>query len=169
MSSLIDTSTLSTQQAILLSTDGTVTDLIRHFTGEHIHVTKLSQSIIVDNQPVALQLNSPTQLLHRRILLTGSRHYLYAESFFVIERMSEYLRKELLESDIPIGLLWQREKLETFREIISSQCEDNRELIEYFSEAESNDAKFMSRSYLIYHGGVPLGLITEKFPASYFK
>ena len=157
---------LSQQQAILMDTDGTVTDLIRHFTGEEIAVTKLSQDVVSTAQPEALQLNNPSHLLHRRILLTGSKPYLYAESYFVIDRMSDFLRKELLESNVPIGLLWQREKLETFREILAKYCEKDEALQDYFKDLKQ--ALFLSRSYRIYHGGLPLGLITEKFPASYF-
>lgn len=155
-------------QAILLDTDGTVTDLIQHYTGETIHVTKLTQDLIVADQPSALRLSAPTQLLHRRILLSGAQqHYLYAESFFVIERMSDYLRHELLESQVPIGVLWQREKLETFREILAREQETNEELGQYFADLAKPE--FWSRRYLVYHGGAPLGLICEKFPVEYFR
>lgn len=164
---------LSTFQSILLSTDGTVTDLVRHYVGEDIHVTKLSQQTIEDDKPEALELSEKEQLLHREILLSGpSQHYLYAESYFVIGRMSEFLRKELLESNIPIGLLWQREKLETFREILGHQFENNQQLQEYFPDVVnvgSNSVEVLSRRYKVYHGGKVLGLITEKFPAQYFR
>ncbi len=159
-------SDLSQQQRILLNTDGTVTDLIRLFTGEEIRVTKLSQEVVVSAEPDGLQLEKASRLLLRRILLTGNKHYLYAESYFVIDRMSEFLREQLLDSNIPIGLLWQQEKLETFREILAKGCEEDAELLDYFSDLKQ--ATFLARTYRIYHGGLPLGLITEKFPSSYF-
>jgi len=155
-------------QAILLDTDGTVTDLIRHYTGEDIHVTKLTQELITTDQPSALRLSAPTRLLHRCILLSGEQqHYLYAESFFVIDRMSDYLRHELVESQVPIGVLWQREKLETFREVLNREQETNAEIAQYFPNLQT--PLFWSRQYLVYHGGEPLGLICEKFPVEYFR
>jgi chorismate-pyruvate lyase len=158
---------LSAYQNILLDTDGTVTDLIRHFTEENIRVTKLTQNIIRSDKPRGLELDSTQQLLHRQILLTGTKHYLFAESFFVIDRMSDFLRRELLESEVPIGLLWQREKLETFREIFEKGVESDKGLLKYFSDLSTPD--FLHRSYRVYHGGVPIGLITEKFPLEYFR
>ena len=163
---------LSRFQSILLSTDGTVTDLIRHYTNENIEVTKLLQQVIDADKPDALELDRPQRLLQRKILLSGpTQHYLYAESFFVIDRMSEFLRKELLESNIPIGILWQREKLETYREILDHQLEHNTELLQYFpiaAKQKTDRGGFLSRQYKVYHGGVVLGLITEKFPYCFF-
>ncbi len=167
-------SELSQFQSILLSTDGTVTDLIRHFTGEDIRVTKLLQEIIDSDKPQALELSGKQDLLHRKILLSGkNQHYLYAESHFVLDRMSEFLRKELTETDIPIGLLWQRERLETFREIIDCQLETGEELYPYFPSmldiCEEEEKGFLSRRYKVYHNKKILGLITEKFPYTYFR
>jgi len=154
-------------QSILLDTDGTVTDLIGHIVGEQIHITKLSQEIVTADEPEPLELPAPTQLLHRTILLSGAaQHFLFAESFFVIERMSDYLRRELLESQVPIGLLWQQEKLETFREILQQGRENCAALREYFPDINSD--QFFTRSYRVFHHGAPLGVITEKFPVEYF-
>lgn len=163
----IDYSQLTLFQKILLTTDGTVTDLVSLFTGEPIHITKLSQEIVNSQQPAVLQLDAATPLLHREILLSGEQqHYLYAVSHFVIPRMSRDMQHQLLNTNTPIGLLWQQARLETFREVITQAAEPMGQLAEYFGGTASD--RLLTRTYLIYHGGLPLGVITEKFPADAF-
>lgn len=155
------------QQQILLNTDGTVTDLIALLAGESIHITKLEQELIVDRGPAALELDDEQNLLKRVVLLSGKqKHYLYAESYFVLEQMPSSMQIQLLETDTPIGLLWKQARLEMYREVVEQKVESRPDLCLHFSDMEGES--FLSRSYVVYHGGRPLGLITEKFPASYF-
>ncbi len=159
---------LSLSQQILLTTDGTVTDMLGLLTGEPIHITKLSQSIIRSDAPKELELDKPTEILSRETLLTGREdNFLYAKSLFVISRMSEDMQKKLHGTDTPIGLLWQQEKLETYREIFSQGIEACPELREHFPFTDSDD--FLSRTYSVRHNGKPIGIITEKFPMAYFE
>lgn len=154
-------------QDILLTTDGTVTDLLALYTGEPIHITKIQQAVINQTTPDTLLLDKPSDLLHREILLSGaSGHYLYAESYFVISRLSEQMQANLLHTDTPIGLLWKQARLETYREIITTFDEPMGDLAKYFPADSSG--RLRCRSYVIFHNGLPLGLITEKFPQSYF-
>ncbi|GAB1255761.1 chorismate pyruvate-lyase family protein [Aurantivibrio plasticivorans] len=158
---------LSLFQEILLTTDGTVTDLIALYTGSPIHITKIQQSVVNHAVPTSLQVDPQSDVLHREILLSGDdKHYLYAESHFVISRMSEQMQSDLLHTDTPIGLLWKQARLETYREIIDSFTEPMGKLAPYFSGDPSD--RLRCRSYLIHHNTLPLGLITEKFPASFF-
>lgn len=158
---------LSLMQNVLLTTDGTVTDLVALFSGEPIHITKLSQDIVQERGPAALQLTRPAPLLKRVILLSGhERHYLYAESCFIIERMTPAMQRQLLETETPIGLLWKEARLEMYREVVERKLENQPALVDYFAEAR--DQRFLSRSYVVYHQQQPLGVITEKFPYSYF-
>lgn len=158
---------LSMQQQILLNTDGTVTDLIALLAGESIHITKVEQGLIVDRGPAALELSEERNLLKRTVLLSGQqKHYLYAESYFVLEQMPPAMQVQLLETDIPIGLLWKQARLEMYREVIEQKVESCPELVTHFRGMEGET--FLSRSYVVHHGGRPLGLITEKFPGSYF-
>ncbi len=153
-------------QKILLQTDGTVTDLLRLFTGENIVIEKLSERSITSLGPSALGLAEPTELLQRQILLTGSKPYLYAESYFVLERLPTDLRQQMLNSNTPVGLLWQQYKLETYREIIDQQLEKNCSNAQHFA---LTDNRCYSRTYLIHHGGQVMGQICEQFPVSYFS
>jgi len=166
---LPENTNLSLFQRVLLHSDGTVTDLISTFYQRPIHVTKLKQEITTIKNLAPLQLTSETELLQREILLSDAQgnHYLYAESFFVLDRMESNFRKQLIETEIPIGLLWQQEKSETFREIIDHDLEKNESLRRYFNSA--TDDQFLSRTYRVHQAGRPLGLITEKFPYSYFR
>src|SRR5690606_7603472 len=100
---------LSLQQQVLMTTDGTVTDLVALFSGESIRITKLEQESIRSLGPRELELQSPAALLRRVILLSGAeKHYLYAESYFVLQQLSASMQRALLETDIPIGLLWKQ-------------------------------------------------------------
>lgn len=158
---------LSMQQQILLNTDGTVTDLIALLAGESIHITKIQQQLIFARGPAALELTEERNLLHRTVLLSGKRqHYIYAESYYVLEQMPSSMQVQLLETDTPIGLLWKQAKLEMYREVVEQKVESCPELCAHFSDMEGED--FLSRSYVVHHSGRPLGLITEKFPTSYF-
>lgn len=159
---------LSLFQKVLLATDGTVTDLIALYAGEPIRVTKLSQAVEIDGAREDLECTQPTPLLHRRILLSGAtRNYLYAESQFVLERLSTTIRQQMLDTDRPIGLLWKEERLETFREIVRQTIEPCPAVSEYFDLPSS--ATFVSRTYRVHHARKPLGVITEKWPVSYFR
>lgn len=159
---------LSLFQRILLATDGTVTDLIALYAAEPIRVKKLSQAIGEESAQAELQCAAPTRLLSRRILLTGAtRTYLYAESQFVLERLSKSLQEQMLNTDRPVGLRWKEERLETFREIVGQAVEPCAAIAQYFDLPPP--APFVSRTYLIHHHGQPLGMITEKWPLSYFR
>jgi chorismate-pyruvate lyase len=159
---------LSMQQQVLLTTDGTVTDLVALFSGEDIHITKLSQENITAVGPKELGLSVAQPILERSILLSGAdKHYLYAQSYFVIPRLAPDMQKALLETQTPIGLLWKRARLEMYREVVDRHLERSPELLEFFPDAQ--DARFISRTYVVYHQGEVLGVITEKFPLTYFR
>lgn len=161
-------SDLTLFQKILLATDGTVTELIALYAGEPISVTKLQQDIHAENADVELQCPAPTRVLGRKILLCGaSKNYLYAESRFVVDRLPESIREDMLNTNRPIGLLWKEARLETFREIVGQKIAPCPAIAQHFGVATSEP--FVERSYLIHHGGKPLGVITEKWPISQFR
>jgi chorismate-pyruvate lyase len=159
---------LSLFQKVLLATDGTVTDLIALYAGEPIRVTKLTQTIGEERAPTELQCGGSTRLLSRRILLVGAtKSYLYAESQFVLDRLSKSIQDAMLNTDRPIGLLWKEARLETFREIVGHAVEPCEAIAGHFDLPVS--APFVSRTYLIHHGGRPMGRITEQWPLSHLR
>jgi len=165
---MIAIDSLSLLQRILLSTDGTVTDLIALYAGEDVHVTKVRQELQVCEPPAMLACQGPVQMLRRQILLSGQdRHYLYADSQFIFERFSPSIQRQLLETDQPIGLMWKQERLETCREIIEQAVVQCPVIAPHFELPD--DAWFVARTYLIHHGGAPLGAISEKWPLAWFS
>lgn len=165
--SVLKNNSLSTFQKVMMKTDGTVTDLVALYTGDIITVNVLRQQRISE-VPTFLDLSSGDSVLRRIVLLQGKAHnYVYAESLFVFNRLSDYVQQKLVESDSPIGLLWKQEKFECYREILDVTLERNDRVANYFNE--SGDSEILSRTYAIYTGKRILGIITEKFPISIFK
>jgi len=152
----------------LLTTDGTVTRLLELYTGEKIRVKKIEQKITVGNAPDVLCCGDNEPLLRRNILLCGpAKNYLYAESHFVFEKLSRSIQYKLLETDIPIGLLWEEEKTEMYRKIIEHKSEPCETSSLYFDLEPSSH--MLSRTYIVFNKNQPFGIITEKFPISYFR
>jgi chorismate-pyruvate lyase len=158
---------LSVFQKVLLATDGTVTDLVALYAGEAIRVKKLDQSVRHDRCD-ALRCSDPTELLHRAILLRGAaKNFLYAESVFVLSRLTPSLRQQMLETDRPIGLLWKQERLESFREMLGHAIEPCARIAHHFDVEETTP--FVSRTYVVHHARMPLGMVTEKWPIGHFR
>jgi len=166
----IDPSSLTPFQQVLLIADGTLTNILEAFLNEPIGVVKLSENIISITEDIAfLDIKVGTQVLERQILLQGKttqRHWLYADSIIVLERVEEQFREKLIESHIPIGKLWVKHKTETFKEIVAYALEEAGDLSDYF-EIKRPD-KLFSRSYRVFSNRLPVMMITEKFPKSYF-
>jgi chorismate-pyruvate lyase len=160
---IAEDSSLSLLQKILLTTDGTVTQLLGLFTSEKISVEKLEHAIVAGG-PSALAVPATEPVLSRKILLRGTRPYMYAHSFLVPSRLPRGMQETMLQTDTPIGQLWKAARLETYREIIDFHREHDAGLAALFD----CDGTLLSRSYLIHAGGAPMGLIVEKFPAAYF-
>ncbi len=166
----IEPSSLSTFQRILLTTDGTVTEMLEAYSLENINVIKLSEELVstVTEIPV-LNLPKGTQVIDRKILLQGKisrKNYLYAESIIVPERLDERFQDALLKSETPIGKLWLQYKVETFKEIVDTGKEPIGKLANYFL-VEKED-KMLFRTYRVFTNRKPVMMITEKFPERLF-
>lgn len=165
--SFIQDKSQSMFQKILLTTDGTLTNLLKLFTGETIHVKKICQEIVLSSEPELLLCNYGSPVLKREILLSGTeKNYVYCNSTFVFERLSRTIQYKLLETDLPIGLMWKEEKLETYKEIVDYHAEPAGNICRYFDITPQT--VLLSRTYFIYHQKIPFGAITEKFPVTYF-
>jgi chorismate-pyruvate lyase len=166
----IEPSSLSTFQRILLTTDGTVTEMLEAYTLENINVVKLAEGLVstVPEIPL-LELERGTKVIERKILLQGKisrKNYLYAESIIVPERLDERFQDALLKSQTPIGKLWLQYKVETFKEIVDTGKEPAGKLADYFL-VEKED-KMLFRTYRVFTNGQPVMMITEKFPEKLF-
>lgn len=161
---------LSPLQRILVTTDGTVTNILEAYAGEPVQVLKLSQVPgRVGRGGAALEIGGDTLVLRRRVLLQGSRTgttFLYAESEIVLDRLHPAVRRELVETAKPIGALLGEHRVESFREILAVGQEVAGPHGRYLGV--SPGALLVSRSYRVWCDRRPVMVITEKFPSSSF-
>ena len=166
----INPSKLSTFQRIVLTTDGTLTEILEAYLFEKIRVVKLSEGLVSITQNILpLEVKQGNEVIERKILLQGKisrKNFIYAESILVTERLEEKFKDELLHSKTPLGRLWLEHKFETFKEIVDTAEESANKLSAYFPIKPED--KILSRTYRVFSRGQPIVIITEKFPASYF-
>jgi chorismate-pyruvate lyase len=164
-----DLTSIGLLQRVLLVTDGTLTDILQVAFRESIGVRKLATEVGKPCVLDPLELKPDDVRMKRDILLYGQNtgnNYLYAESLLAIDRLPNGLRKELVESNKPIGRLWAEYRVETRKEILHiSQCSPC-ELLPYFSSTSASGL-LLRRSYRLLMGGRPVVIITEYFPRTY--
>ena len=167
----INPSELSTLQRIVLTTDGTLTEILEAYLFEKIRIVKLSEGIVSLSQDIpSLAVQQGSEVIERKVLLQGKisrKNFIYAESILVTDRLDDKFKDELLHSKTPLGRLWLEHKLETFKEIIDTAEETADKLLAYFPLQPED--KVFSRTYRVFSLGQPIMTITEKFPASYFQ
>lgn len=161
---------LSPFQRILLTSDGTLTEILEAYLLEKIQLVKLSETLLrVTKYVSALDLDIDTEVIERKILLQGKislNNFIYAESIIVPERLDAEFKSRLIKSQEPMGRLWLEHRLETFKEIIDSAIEIAEDLSEFFNIGRED--KMLSRTYRVFSNKKPIIMITEKFPESYF-
>lgn len=166
----IDFSELSLLQRMLMMTDGTLTKMLETYAQEHLDVVKLyEEDIILAHNIDAMHLVAGDKVSKRNILLKGRtsrRNWLYAESIIVHERLPEAFQEELLLSRVPIGKLWKKYKLETYKEPLT-YCRESAENVFFYFDLHRTDP-VLSRTYVAHSGNKPIMMITEKFPERYF-
>ena len=123
----VDLDALTAVQRLLLTTDGTLTDALEVALLEPMALLKISQRLVsATEMHGVLQLNKDDRVLERRIVLWGrrtGRHYVFAESMVAIDRLPEGFRHDLIESDVPLGRLWVKHRLETYKQLLSVDCD----------------------------------------------
>lgn len=171
----IDNAKLSHLQKILLMTDGTVTELLEHLSREPIVIEKVYQELKRERDDVpashiASIPESDAPVLIRKILLKGkhsNKNYIYAESTILVNSLPECFRSELIDSRTPIGKLWSKHKLETYKtDFVAEKEKSSPDISEYLSIPVNSDV--LSRTYSVYSCGEKSMVITEKFSSSLF-
>ncbi|MEG3439464.1 chorismate pyruvate-lyase family protein [Pannus brasiliensis CCIBt3594] len=167
----VEPTLLSTFQKILLTNNGTITDLVEIYAGEPIKVKKLTEEVTQLNWEIlSMQLELGSSIIDRKILLQGGisgRNYIYAESIIALERLDKRMRHELLKTKKPIGKIWLENKVEIFKENFETGKEPARELANYFDIDPEDNLLF--RTYGVLSNRKYTMMITEKFPESYFN
>ncbi len=161
---------LSVFQRILLTTNGTVTDILEAYLFEQIQLVKLSENFVnIGYDLPTMQVKKDDPTIEREILLRGKisrRNFIYANSIIFVNNLDEQFKNELLNTKTPIGKLWSEQKVETFKEITNSGKEAAQGLANYF--CIEPDENLLFRTYSVYSQGKSTMMITEKFPESYF-
>jgi len=142
---------------LLMQTDGTVTELIQLLAKEKMLVVKLSEKI------------SPTGKLHRHIYLQGQRsqtHWLFAKSVIYLQNLSADFVSDLMEKSIPIGSLWAKYRVETYKQQTDSY---QQEALEGDDSGFSTGTRLLCREYEVYSKKTIIMKITEKFPIEIYK
>lgn len=171
MRQFVDLKNLSPLQRIILISNGTLTELLEHLVVEPLQVVKLHESIDATSDEIAyLDLPKNQQVITREICLQGKnsgKNWLYAKSKIVLERLPTQFQKDLLDSQIPIGKLWAKHRVETYKEIELPFSEMAEKLAIHFNIAPKDE--LLGRTYRVFSNQQPMMMLTEKFPASFFK
>jgi chorismate-pyruvate lyase len=164
----INLGSLNTLHRILLTTDGTLTEILEAYFLEQLQLIKLSEEFFTQQSPLPqLDLSGGESGIVRRILLQGERtkrNYIFAESVVVLDRLDPHIRHKLMHTQVTIGRIWIESRLETFKEFIRARYEPAKELSEMF-KISAHDT-LISRTYRVIVKGRPVMMITEKFPLS---
>lgn len=164
---------LSPVQKMLLGTDGSVTSLLEVITGDEVGIETLDQKVVKADSTVASELNigigDPVN--YRIVKLKNSRTgetLIYAVSYTPLNRLEPRFRDDLMRADIPIGVILQRHRIESRRDITDTGCAvadgGMSDLFRIFPKE-----MMLNRSYRIIRGGEPLIMIRESFPYNMFQ
>jgi beta-ribofuranosylaminobenzene 5'-phosphate synthase len=163
---------LSPVQKILLSTDGSVTQLLESVTGNPVEVrTRLQEIVPADTLMAGHLAIRPGELVNNRIVelidtKTGEV-LIYALSQTPVARLSPEFKDDLMKADIPIGRIIRQHKIEARREILETRVAPASEQVSGIFSIHKNEP-LLSRQYQIIHRGEPLIFIEEQFPYNRF-
>lgn len=166
---LLDGAALAIVERLILSTDATVVRLLEACFGERIRTAGLAQN---STRPLAsdvdLELAGDETVLRRATLLQGcltGRHYVYAESSVVLDRLAESVREALISTSEPIGRVLIDQRVESFREMLSTGRAPAGPPGASLGVRDSDLLVF--RTYRVIVGRRPVMLITEYFAPSF--
>lgn len=165
---LLSDPSLDALQRILLTTDGTVVQILEAFFREPICLASHVQFVAaISPTDVDLQPTGDETALRRKVLLQGARtgrDYVYADTTIVLDRLEPPLRNDLLSTSEPIGRLLRAHRTETFREMLHMGRRRAESLSTEFSVDADDELLF--RTYRILTAGRPIMLVAEHFRAT---
>jgi len=161
-------------ERLLLVTDGTVTEILEQYLEEKIRLIKLDQKIArdladIDTAHGRFLAAGDLPVLARQILLQGEtsgRNWLHAESTILLNHLGEDFRTDLLASREPIGRLWDKHRVETFKRILDYRRRRADALAGYFGIRPEDPV--LSRTYSVTSGRKLIMIICESFLAGSF-
>ncbi len=157
---------LSPYQRALLAIDGTVTRFVEAYCLEPVEVVRLAQAescLAAADEWLALSAGAP--VVRRRVMLVGAgsgRFFAWADSIIAVARAGAGIRQRLDEDAGGLGRIILDNALETRREALWFGRERPADVPPPVAARWSDE--FLTRTYRVLAGGVPLMLITERFP-----
>ena len=146
-----------------LLTDGSLTTLLEALTGSEIKISGLKQKTIPADEKLSgeLKINFGEELNEREVVLSAEQKPLvYAKSYSVISRLSDDAKSDILNTDLPIGKILKKHKVEVHREIKEIGLESDAKIAGILN---LNNNKILWRSYMLIQKNVPLMKIEEYF------
>lgn len=163
----IDAAALTPLQRILLITDGTLTEILEAYFLERIELVKISQRMLtVGSSDIPLSAPAAEPVMERNIQLRGARSgriFVHAESLVLVGRLEPAFQTELLETNVPLGRLWRRHRLETWKNLVSIVCGKAGE--HHVLLGCDRDTLVLSRVYDVFSSRRLVMRITEHFCA----
>ena len=160
--------TLSPFQRALLVIDGTVTKFIEAYTMEPVAVVRLSQEEVeLSEEHRWLEAPRGTVVVARQVLLRGKysrTFYAYAVSLIVRDRIRATMRERLDLDGESLGRILLSQRTESRREVLWYGRERVSDLPETVRREYEGD--FISRTYRVIAAGLPMMMITERFPVA---
>jgi beta-ribofuranosylaminobenzene 5'-phosphate synthase len=151
---------LGVLERILMTSDGTVTIMLEQIVGERIDTQGIAHAVAPVDPGTAAALPYPAASLVRRttrlVGASSGRLYVRATSVFAPDALPKQVLAALRRTDEPIGRLLRRERVESFREILSIDV------------PAGGGPPEPRRRYLICIGGRPAVHIEEIFTANCF-
>lgn len=164
----IDTARLTPLQRILLITDGTLTEILEAHFLERIELVKISERMLrVEECGSSFAADACEPVMERKINLRGAQsglRYVYAESLVLVNRLESSFQTELLETNVPLGRLWRRHRLETYKEPVGIGTHDAADFQAHLDGAEG--ASVLGRTYDVFSARRLVMRISEYFCAS---
>lgn len=176
LSTPIKEAELSPLHRILLHTNGTVTQVLRQWTGGIINIVKpqLNCCFLWDKLEKynlyykGNDLASCDDYKYREVILQSAEtnsNLVYALSIICVKCLTPPVLHKLDHTDLGIGMIIDSEKLETYREILvfnKFKLANVPFFQKVFPHAKSH---ILHRAYVIYHDKKPCFIINEYFPS----
>lgn len=168
-SDLLSDPSLDVLQRVLLTTDGTVVQILEAFFDDPIRLgSRVQFTEPLSPADAELEPSGDETVLRREVLLQGTRtgrNYVYANTAVLLDRLEEPLRTDLLQTSEPIGWLLRAHRMETFREMLRMGRRQAGSLAAEFGL--DADDELVYRTYRIIAKGRPIMLLVEYFPTGH--
>jgi chorismate-pyruvate lyase len=157
-------------ERILLRTDGSITILLEELLQEKLIANKIYEDFIESKRNIKeMGISKGDKYCQRTITLQGKttgKNYLYASSIINKKKLNKQFYSTLINTEIPIGKVWDMFRFETYKTVIDWGEEPAKNLGQFFKIQKNSPLLY--RTYCVYSQGNPVMMITEKFPKNIF-